>query len=461
MLSILLSISAALACAGSVDRPEGDAPSPIVLDGWRRAEHHGFTIYTDAPDATARRAFRQLDRFTDFVSRVVFRRPLEAKQPIEVFVFGTRQEYLRFAPEVFSGHARRGEGENQIALSIEQIYEGTGTLYHELVHTVLHNDPDRQFPSWFHEGLAVFFSTSVLRDDVLTVGKLPPSTLLEIRLEHPLPLRRLLASPAYAQRDARLFYADAFAFVHFGLLSGSMNEPDRSGAFGNFVSRVSRGEAWEPAFVAAFDASPEEIAVEYELHRQRLVEKRVMTLKNIVLETDDSPLVFEPVGRLEIARQLAQLASGGFEVGIESMALLYDQLLEADANDWAAVCGRIRVAAQLNELDLGDQLWERLPEDQRDGLDAWLAEADLALARVRSLPRDERAELGAEKLARAIAGYRQAVAEAPDRLPALIGLGEAWFSTSTRTPPQASRRSSTPSKSPPNLPRCDSIWRSY
>ena len=425
LLSILLSISAAMACAGSAEGPAGDAPAPIVLDGWRRAEHQGFTIYTDAADATAQRAFRRLDRFTDYVSQVVFRRPLEVHQPIEVFVFGSREEYLRFAPELLSGHTRREEGETQIALSLEQTFEGTGTLYHELVHTVLYNDPDRQFPSWFHEGLAVLLSTSVLRDDVLTVGKLPPAMLYKIHLEPPLPLRRLLASPAYAQRDPWLFYADAFAFVHFGLLSGSVRGPDHAESFGNFVTSVSLGEAWEPAFVAAFGASPEDVAIEYERYRTQLLGKQVVTLRNVVLESEDPPLVFEPVGRLEMARQLAQLASDGFEIGTGSQAFLYDQLLAADANDWPAVTGRIRVAVQQDDLELGDRLWEGLPEDQRDGADAWLAEADLSLARARRLRRDGDAALAAEKVAHAITAYRLAAAEAPDRLSALTGLGKA------------------------------------
>ncbi len=423
-LGLPLVLSAALACAGAMARSKDHAPDPIVLDGWRLAEHAGLTIYTNASDATARRAFRQLSRFIDYVSQLVSGHPFEANRRLEVFVFGARSEYLRFAPEMLAGHARRGDGENQIALSIEQIFEGTRTLYHELVHTVLHNDPDRSFPNWFHEGLAGFFDTSVLRGDVLTVGGLSPTAVQQMRLKRPLPLRRLLASPASGQRDIELFYADAWAFVHFGLRSASMSGPDRRDAFGSFVSRVSRGEAWEPAFLAAFAATPEEIAEEYERHRKRLVDTQVLTLSNVTLALDEPALVFAPLGRLEIARELAQLGLG-YDAGTESAALLLDLLLEADPDDPEAIYGRIRVAVQRGELDLAGALWERLADDQRQGLAARQAEADLALERARALRLDERATVGAENLARAIAGYRHVLVNAPDRLSALVGLGQA------------------------------------
>jgi len=165
---LLLGLSIALACTGTVDRPEDEARRPIVVDGWLRAEHHGLILYTDAPEATARRAFRQLKRFIDVVSWRVNGRPFEVHGRLKVFVFGSRKEYGRFAPEWFAGHASRGDDQNTVALSIEQIFEGTALLYHELTHLVLHNDPNRRFPSWYHEGLAVFFSTSVLRGDVPT-----------------------------------------------------------------------------------------------------------------------------------------------------------------------------------------------------------------------------------------------------------------------------------------------------
>jgi tetratricopeptide (TPR) repeat protein len=403
----------------------GDAPKPIALDGWRRAEHQGLTVYTNAADATAQSAFRQLRRFMDAVSQVVFKRPFEMTRPIEVFVFRSQEEYARFAPEWVAGHARREADESQIALSIEHAFAGTGTLYHELVHAVLLNHPSRRFPSWFHEGLAVFLATSVLRGDVLTMGALSPEAMAWIRTADPLPLRRLLATPVAAQRNVGLFYADAWAFVHFGLLSASLGGPDRRREFGDFVARVSRAEPWGPAFQAAFRATPEAIAEEHEAHREKLTRIGVVTLLNLRLASDDPPPALLPVVRLEIARQLAALADGAFEDHrFETEAQLYDELLAADPNDPDAICGRIRVAAAQDELELAEELWHRLAEDQRRDASAALAEGDLALARAKELPPDEPPSPRATELTRAISAYQRALAEAPD-LAAIEGLGEA------------------------------------
>lgn len=422
---LLLGLSIALACTGTVDRPEDEARRPIVVDGWLRAEHHGLILYTDAPEATARRAFRQLKRFIDVVSWRVNGRPFEVHGRLKVFVFGSRKEYGRFAPEWLAGHASRGDDQNTVALSIEQIFEGTALLYHELTHLVLHNDPNRRFPSWYHEGLAVFFSTSVLRGDVLTVGALSADRVRVMRVKHPLTLRELLSSPLWGQRDVSLFYADAWAFVHFGLLSQSLGGPDRRHAFARFVSRVSRGEAWEPAFLAAFEATPEEITEEFVQHRNELAQMQVLTLANYSVDLDELALVFESVEPLEIARELAQLGMAEFETGLDNAAQLFDLILESSPHDPATIYGRIQVAARRDELDLGDTLWARLGEDQHDGMEAWQAEADLCRARARSLDPDEQVTLATEALDCAVSGYGRVLAEAPDRLSALVGLGKA------------------------------------
>ena len=422
-LALGLALSGTLACAVFTGPSESDVSDAIVLDGWYQAEQHGLTLYTNASEATARRAFRQLNRVVDIVSQFTIGRRFEANGRMEVFVFGTRHEYHRFGPDFAGGHARLNNGEIQIALSIDNVLEGTRTIYHELVHAVLHNEQDRRFPSWFHEGMAVFFSTSILRGDVLTVGALDFEALAEIRTKRPLPLRRLLASPVSGQSDIPGFYADAWAFVHFGLLSPAMNGPDRRDSFWDFVFRVSRGEPWEPAFLAAFKATPEEISVEYERHRARLAKTRVLTLDNITLDLDEPPLEFEPIDRLEIARELADLGLDGRKMGVDSAALLFDELLAFDPGDSISICGRIRVAAVREEIDLAESLLERLGDDERLNMRCRQAGADLALARAKRLGGDE--TLRAEDLALAIKGYRSVIVEAPDRFWVLMGLGQA------------------------------------
>jgi len=420
----ILVISLSLACAGVIDRSEDAVPQPIVVDGWRRAEHHGLILYTDVPEATAHRVFRRLNRFMDVVSLRVNGRSFEANGRLEVFVFGARSEYSRFAPEQVAGHASRRDDWNMAALSVEQVFEGTGTLYHELTHLVLHNDPYRRFPSWYHEGLAVFFSTSVLRGDVLTVGGLSHEALKEIRAKRPMKLRVLLSSPVWGQRDSGLYYADAWAFVHFGLLSPTLGGPDRRMEFATFVSRVSQGNPWESTFLTAFEASPEVVEKEFRRHRSKLAQMEVLTLANITVDLDESAIVFESVEPVEIAHELARLGIDGFDAGWDSAGQLFDLILETSPHDATALRGRIRVAAHDDDLELGDALWERLGEDQRHGVAASQAEADLCRAHARSLDPDKQAPLFSEVIECAISAYGRVLAEAPDRVPALTGMGK-------------------------------------
>lgn len=394
----------ALAACAAAPPPEGGTPTEqVTLEGWRRAETAGLTFYTDAPDATALASLQQIGRFVDFVSRLVYGHPFRADRPNDVFLFARRSEYRRFAPEKVRGHARRGDGENVVALSIEGIYAGTETLYHELVHLVLYAEPGRHFPSWFHEGLAVLLSQSVVRGDVLTAGDLPPMSVATLERAEPIPLRNLLSRPAYAQRDPTRYYADAWAFVHFGLMATSIGGADRHEAFTAFVSRLSLGAAWEEAFVEAFGTTPEALDQAFADHRHRLTRTRVVRLANFPL--DDSPsIAFEPVAPLDAARRLGRLGLDGFDVGAGTAAQLFDRVLAQDPRDPEALCGRIRIAASREDLELGRELWQRLGDADRRNPAAWQAEADLALA---------------------IDRYRRVLEAWPDRLAAQAGLGRA------------------------------------
>jgi len=213
--------------------------------------------------------------------------------------------------------------------------------------------------------------------------------------------------------------------VHFGLLSKALGGQDHRAAFAQFVARVSRGEPWESAFVAEFDATPEQLDEEFERHRQLLVEMKVGTVANISLDLDQPEAVFEPVEPLEMARELSSLAIEGGDWALDSAAQLLDSMLETQPDDPAAICSRIRVAARQRELDLADSLWDRLDESQRVGLGAREAQADLCLAHARKLDADEQPAVAEQRLSCAISGYGQILEQAPERLSALAGLGRA------------------------------------
>jgi tetratricopeptide (TPR) repeat protein len=424
---LLLGLAAACACAGSGSGSfaQPETKPPIVVDGWKRADRGGMRVYTNASDATARLAFRQLGRFTDVVSRVAFGRSFVADARFKVFVFGKREEYLRFSDERLAGHASRYGGQNATGLSIEQVFQGTGTLYHELVHVVLHSDPNRGFPSWFHEGLAVFLGSSVLRGDVLTVGQLDSKYLPFMRAHRPTPLRKILSSTVWGSRNSLLFYGESWAFVHFGLLSKTLGGRDHRAAFSAFVSSVSQGEPWEPAFQAAYGATPEEIDPEYERHRERLLDTRVSTVANIRVDLSQPPLDFRAVEPLEITRELAKFGMNGSAEARESSGRLFDKILEVHPKDREAILDRILVAVRDDDLDLGDALWARLDEEARQGVDAWLVEGDLSLAHAKNGSAKEASPQRAADLERALSAYTRILSEQPHYQPAVVGLGRA------------------------------------
>ena len=96
--------------------------------------------------------------------------------------------------------------------------------FHEYTHYLIYRNL-RNVPGWLNEGLAEFYSTfSVESDGRRIIGKAPAGRLLTLRLLPMFPLARFL-DPASVGRMAdsptgvQVFYAQAWGFVHFLMLS--------------------------------------------------------------------------------------------------------------------------------------------------------------------------------------------------------------------------------------------------
>jgi tetratricopeptide (TPR) repeat protein len=111
-------------------------------------------------------------------------------------------------------------------------------------------------PLWLDEGLAEVFSTFSIEDDLYNYGKALPWHVLLLNREKMMPLKQLLAvqhgSLLYNEGErTSIFYAESWAFVHYLLFSGRLEERTK---FNELVRALRPGSDPDAVFRQVFGA---------------------------------------------------------------------------------------------------------------------------------------------------------------------------------------------------------------
>ncbi len=145
--------------------------------------------------------------------------------PIEVLLLGDEERFTELSPDYngkkvkVSGFYQRGQDRDFIVLNGNTEGNRTHIVYHELTHYFLSRSLQAR-PTWLNEGLAEYFATANIGEDSIYLGDLSPVRLDLLKTGKMLPLKDFFAvddhSPYYNESDqANVFYAQAWAFVHF------------------------------------------------------------------------------------------------------------------------------------------------------------------------------------------------------------------------------------------------------
>lgn len=397
----------------------------LDLDHWRRAEVEGFSLYSDAEPAEARRLAARLGAFVQVVHKVMGEQHFPPELRREVFLFATEEQFawFRLAPGV-TGQALAGYASVSAGLSAERV-EAASTLFHELVHVALQESPTFAYPSWYHEGLAEMLSATALREDVVTLGGVPPERLSYLARYEALPLADLLSAPGPFsfgnQEDALRFYADSWAlvrFLHGGLGRGRPNHYREMLAY---LVRLNTATSWRQAFRDSFHVPLAELEQEFVAFRGT-VATGVSPVLHLVLPSDPERVAFEPVPAAEVALRLADWA---VRLGDPSLALaLSDEALARDPASIPARTGRAVALAGLGRVKEAEQEVLAIPAAERRRPEVLEAAGDVQLAAA-ALVEEQDADAASARLQAAADRYRQALEADPERAASWARLADA------------------------------------
>ena len=229
-------------------------------DHWVEVRSPHFRVITNGSAADGRRV---IDEFEDIRYVVHYRFPsmrLDADAPMLIVAVKDQQTALKLEPELkkngaihhIAGNFISGWARNCAMVRLDEWSKGAReVVYHEYTHSIFHLN-SHWLPTWLDEGMAEFFAYTRFMDHKIYLGAptLRARSLADGRL---LPVSEMLTErPKDYERDERktqLFYAEAWAMVHYLTFGPNMDGGRKLAAF---FDDLQNGKDQQTSFVEHF-----------------------------------------------------------------------------------------------------------------------------------------------------------------------------------------------------------------
>lgn len=235
---------------------------------WHEVHSPNFVVVSNAGAERAKDVAARMEQFRFALATLLPSSSLVSEVSTQVYAFRDFDSFESFLPQtedgvaLASGYFREGPYKNVIALDLSAtraVYERI--IFHEYVHLLL-SLSGYDFPLWFEEGMAEFYASATLEDDVAELGRVEERHRRVLEEYASLPMTDLLTVeedwPLSAEpHEAATFYAQSWSLVHF-LVAGSGKEGHR--LLADYLGRLSRGDDPLEAFSLAFGKTPEAMA---------------------------------------------------------------------------------------------------------------------------------------------------------------------------------------------------------
>ena len=320
--------------------------------GWRLTQSEHFELYSQGDEASARSALTWFEQLRAFYLQRSGLNP-EILPPVRVIGFRSANEYRPFQLGPASDAHYIGTGARDYIVMAEVDAGRAGVAAHEYAHSILHA-AGLEFPPWFAEGLAEFFSTVSIGPRGCTLGGDLPARSQTLQRHAWMPLQDLVALAANSTiRDnrnlANVFYAQSWALTEMLVLSAEYGP-----RFSALITALASGTPSSQTLAAVYGKSLDAIA--HDLEAWTAVKHPAVPLPGIQLgeiRVQPSEHVSPYRGRVLMAEML--LAAGD----LERAEPLYRDL-EREAPQDAGVSAALgTIALRKGDQDRARYEWKR------------------------------------------------------------------------------------------------------
>jgi tetratricopeptide (TPR) repeat protein len=273
----------------------------LAKDTWINVRSKNFFLVGNASEKDIRGVATKLEQFRETFRRVFPRAKFNNAVQTNVVVFKSDSSYKPFKPkradgkidEWLAGYFQAGEDVNYITLSTEGQKEDTyGTIFHEYTHFLLEtNMGDADIPAWFNEGLAEYYQTFQMKEDIkATLGIIQQEHLNMLQRTPLIPLQTFFSIDHYqlqqtGNHSRSIFYAQSWALMHY-LIQG--NKGANQASLDKFLSLLRNKVEPEQAFRQSFgyDYATMEAALKKYVEQRTFQATLVTFQQKLVFDTE-------------------------------------------------------------------------------------------------------------------------------------------------------------------------------
>jgi tetratricopeptide (TPR) repeat protein len=281
----LLSLAALAAPAAAKELWEYD---------WIELRTPHFVIASALSEKKTRELGTELEEFRYLLGQFSTIKRFDERIPTKIYLLPRAEKDLGFDGKL-DAYFLPGMRANYAAVLPAGSFTDEG-LKHEYIHFLVRNQGRLQYPPWFDEGFAEFFSTLRVKGTRVELGK-PSSNRVEWLVNNPIWLsyQRVLnvREPHELGIDqGAMFYAQSWLLVHYLMLA--------NGEFGKrnleFLRRCEGGEPVSPAFQAAFGIEVGSLATRLQRYMGKLPYYNGPAEHLPEFETKTRPIAREEIG---------------------------------------------------------------------------------------------------------------------------------------------------------------------
>ncbi len=227
---------------------------------WVKYETSHFVLYTDIAQHEALKMIDQLEVFKASLQQLLKLNNSVPLPKLSAYRFNSKSLYAQFVTNQRVG----GFYTNTLNGPIIVIGDSQNTLgndlnivFHEYVHFFQRAVAGPSHPTWYSEGIAEFFSSIKIEDEVVKIGQPPGMRLMQLQRINMLKLDSLFSLQGYDDSDIlnNRMYPSAWLVTHFMMLSSRNGFDDYTSNLANMLALQATGVNGVDAFNQSFDIS--------------------------------------------------------------------------------------------------------------------------------------------------------------------------------------------------------------
>lgn len=229
---------------------------------WRRAESTHFIVFSRVSEPELRQTILDLETYNAVLVLRTGVVPGALGAKLEVYLVDDISEIRATLPgisEQIGGlYVPAAEMVGAIVLFVHTdkpgAFNGREVLFHEYVHHFMRQNSPMAYPIWYAEGFAEYFAPTLIKDDVVEVGRVPDYRVAELVYGKWLPYRAILfgALNAIPGEYRSQFYGQSWLLTHY-----MVSDSERRAKLQQYLRNINQGMASVDAFHDAFGEEPE------------------------------------------------------------------------------------------------------------------------------------------------------------------------------------------------------------